>query len=279
MNTHALIHLSKSQWKRLQPNSIHLTGKQVTSGRCLYNTIVYGENIKKHIGSKKTLQPHNVTVSQANLIMLENVKRGVVVITTSMQELADDIDACRLFTVDSTYRTATNDYIDKKYQPSEVIVLGLVTLNKEYDGIIEWSSSHRDLMKKHKQSVITSEGKHHGSAGEYYSYGNKANFGMVELSSVAQYASRSRGMDSHLKGICLEELSAMEMQMGINELQKYIPLLPKLISPFIATAFRLQNKIGDINLKKTTVSKDGLWQTCMCIGYTNFIQKMTAHIL
>ena len=148
----------------------------MTTGSCLYNNIIFGKHIKKHIGTKKILQPHNVIDSQADVIMLDNVKRGVVAITTSMQELAEDTNADRVFTVYSTYRTATNDYVDQKYQPSEIVLLGLVSLNKEYDGIIEWSSKHRNLMKKHKKSMITSECKHHGSAGEYYSYGNKANF-------------------------------------------------------------------------------------------------------
>ena len=156
--------------------------------------------------------------------------------------------------------------MDQKYEPSEVILLGVVSINKQYDGVIEWSSKHRNLMKKHKKSVITSESKHHGSAGEYYSYGNKANFGKVELSSVAQYASRTIGIDSHLNGLCIEELSVMEMQMGINQLQKYIPILPQLISPLIAIAFRLQNELGDINLQQTSASNNGLWQTCFCIN-------------
>ena len=34
----------------------------------------------------------------------------------------------------------------------------------------------------------------------------------------------------------------------------------------IATAFRLQNKLRDINLQKTLASNNGLWQTCMCIN-------------
>ena len=76
MNSHTLIHLSKSQWKRLEPNSIHLTGKHVTDGLCLYNSIIYGDNIEKHIGTEKTLQPHNVMGSKDKVIMLENVKKG-----------------------------------------------------------------------------------------------------------------------------------------------------------------------------------------------------------
>ena len=58
----------------------------------------------------------------------------------------------------------------------------------------------------------------------------------------------------------------MEMQMGINQLQKYIPILPQLISPLIATAFRLQNELRDINLQQTSASNNGLWQTCFCIN-------------
>ena len=64
-----------------------------------------------------------------------------------MQELTDEIKADKLFTIDSTYRTATNDYVDQKYEPSEVILLGVVSINKQYDGVIEWSSKHRTLIK------------------------------------------------------------------------------------------------------------------------------------
>ena len=55
------------------------------------------------------------------------------------------------------------------------------------------------------------------------------------------------------------------MQMDINQLKRYIPILPKLISPFISTASKLKDKICDINIKKTSASDDRLWKTCMYV--------------
>ena len=60
-------------------------------------------------------------------------------------------------------------------------------------------------------------------------------------------------------------MSLMEMQIGINQLKRYLPILPKLISPLITTANNLQKSIGNINIKNTSASEDGLWQTCMCV--------------
>ena len=53
--------------------------------------------------------------------------------------------------------------------------------------------------------------------------------------------------------------------MDINQLKRYIPILPKLISPFISTASKLKDKICDINIKKTSASDDRLWKTCMYV--------------
>ena len=71
---------------------------------------------------------------------------------------------------------------------------------------------------------------------------------------------------SHLTGICMEELTQMEMQFGSNQLKRYIPIIPKLISPFVSTANHLQNTIGDINIQKTTASDNRIWKTCMCVN-------------
>ena len=201
--------------------------------------------------------------TSSRVISLDNVKRGVVAITTNLNDIQIDINEGRVIVIDSTYRTATNDYIDNKYQPSGIVLLGIISMDKRYNGIMEWTSIHHDSMKKHKHSIITTEGTHHGSSGNYYSYGNKANFGMVDLSSIAQYTVNK---SKHLTGICLEEISQMEIQLGIDELKTYIPILPKLISPFLSTANHLQNVIGDINIKKTSASEDGIWQTCMCVN-------------
>ena len=42
--------------------------------------------------------------------------------------------------------------------------------------------------QKHYTNIITPKNNHNGSKGTYYSHGNKANFGIVNGSSVSQYA-------------------------------------------------------------------------------------------
>ena len=161
--------------------------------------------------------------------------------------------------IDSTYSTATNDYVDNKYEPSGIILISLITLNKQNKGIMEWNLNHQKLMGKYKSTVITSDGLHHGSKGNYCSYGNEANYGMIDLSSVSQYGHKKCSKLSQLKGLCIEELSQMEMQCGIKELSRHIPILPSVISPIVTTAHDMQNNIGNINIKETSSSKDGIW--------------------
>ena len=81
-------------------------------------------------------------------------------------------------------------------------------------------------MKKHKANTITGNSKHYNSKGSYYSYGNRANFGLINLSSVSQYADKGKRMQDTINGIVLEELSQNEQELGILSLTKYIPLLP-----------------------------------------------------
>ena len=121
-------------------------------------------------------------------------------------------------------------------------------------------------MGKHKSNIIKGESKHHGSTGNYYSYGNKANYDMVELSSVAQYKQKKCIKMARYKGSCIEELSQMEMQCGIKQLSQHIPILPTLISPIISTAYFMQKSIGNININGTNDSDDGIWQTSMRVN-------------
>ena len=97
---------------------------------------------------------------------------------------------------------------------------------------MNWDDSHHYLMKKHKTSITTSDEKHHGLKGSYYSHGNKANVGMVNLSSVTQYTEKIISNKSHVEGICLEELGQMDLQCGINKLKSYIHILSNLSHTF-----------------------------------------------
>ena len=116
----------------------------------------------------------------------------------------------------------------------------------DYKGVLQWDKTYHKLMCKHKKPIFDSNSKHHGSIGSYYSYGNKANFGIVGKSSIAQYADKQSNRLSHYTGKCIEELSQMEIQYGIATLTNHISLLPKLISPIIQTAYDIQKIEGEI---------------------------------
>ena len=67
-------------------------------------------------------------------------------------------------------------------------------------------------------------------------------------------------------GIGLEYLSQSEQQCDILSLSRHIPILPTLMYLIIKCADKLQATVGDLNLKETTVSEDGLWMTTVCIN-------------
>ena len=91
-----------------------------------------------------------------------------------------------------------------------------------------------------------------------------------ELQCCGQYASKKCSLKVHTAGICIEELSQMELQTGIRHIEKMIPIISSLTSPIINTAYNMQNEIGDINLKQMSASNDGLWMIQMCIdAYTS----------
>ena len=228
-SAHVVIQLSKRQAARLAPNSIHIT-QSVMIDKCVYyNNVVVGNGVNSNLKKINTSKGNIWT----KIVSLQNMKNNLLAITTTFEEIHDDIGRSKVLVLDATNRTATNDYEDDKYQPSGIILLALIKMDTEYAGILEWNKDHHIIMHKHKKPLFDSDSKHHGSTGKYYSYGNKGNFGMVGLSSVGQYANRDSNHLSYYKGKCIEEISQMEMQCGIANLSRYLPVLPKLISPII----------------------------------------------
>ena len=243
-----------------------MTDIQVIGKNMNYKCIKFGTNINNTSFNTRKLKTFGDLYQWSKVMKMDNIKGGVIVFTTSYKDVETYVMDGSLHLVDSTHRTATNDYVDNKHTLSGVILLGMITLQKQHKGIISWNSGHNTLMGKHKATVITSDGKHHGSHGKYYSYGNKANFCQNDLSTIGQYASKPCAYKSHLKGLCIEELSQMEMQLSVKQLSIHLPILHKLLSPVVSIANEMQSDIGTINLKETTASDEGIWQTCMCIN-------------
>ena len=231
-----------------------------------YKCIKFGDNLSNKSYNTKKLHSLDDCKEWTRQMKMDNIKGGYIVLTTTYAEVESYVTNGSLHLIDSTHRTATNDYIDNKHTLSGMILLGIISLQKPYRGKSVWNSTHHKIMAKHKTTVITSDKKHHSSLGMYYSYGNKANFGQTDLSSIGQYASKRNNLDSHVNDLCIEELSQSEIQISIKQLSMHLPLLRKLLSPIVSTANRIQSTVGSINLKQTSASEEGIWQTCMCVN-------------
>ena len=69
-------------------------------------------------------------------------------------------------------------------------------------------------------------------------------------------------LDSNL----IETLCANEVKKAVVSLKRMIANLPILLSPIIDTAFNLQQKLGDVNLKSVQTASSGLWQSQVCVN-------------
>ena len=55
------------------------------------------------------------------------------------------------------------------------------------------------------------------------------------------------------------------MTKGVLSLVSILPNLREYIAPTLNIAFDLQNNIGNLNMKKTAVSNEGMWQSSFCV--------------
>ena len=83
------------------------------------------------------------------------MKGGMIDILANINVVFEHVNKGTVFLIDSTNRSIANDYKDEKYNPSGVVLLCMVTLNREHNGVLEWSKHHHDVMKKYKSNIIT----------------------------------------------------------------------------------------------------------------------------
>ena len=110
-----------------------------------------------------------------------------------------------------------------------------------------------------------------GSVGNYFSFGNRANYGIVNNSSVTQYVCKKYSaanstIAAKTDSEYLEAMSSRELDNGITNLCKVIPTLRYYISPTLSVAHNLQQEIGDCNIRKMKHSDTGIWQASICVS-------------
>ena len=107
--------------------------------------------------------------------------------------------------------------------------------------------------------------KHHNCEGSYFSWGNKANYGMVGNSSIGQHSSKTT-QSAQLYGTMVVEMMNTELKSSVFRTKKVIKHLDKMVAPVMNIAYNLQAEEGDIGIQKTTASDAGIWQSSLCVN-------------
>ena len=146
----------------------------------------------------------------------------------------------------------------------------LFALVQELDTNNKWTDDNVIALKQCKTNICKGKTSHFNSKGYYASFGNKANYAIIDNSSISQYSTKKSS--NKLKQVLVndsahlfEYLSASEIDRSIISFARYLRKIPELLSPVVNEAFNSQNQWGNINLKPVATSKSGLWQSQICI--------------
>ena len=183
---HGLIELSCKQWSRISHNSIILDKicihVKVNGSKCItYESIDLGDGIKmnheKVLSNKKTIHWKQILVIR--------MKHNFVAIITRKENIVFQNDFILIFS------TNNNGVLDSKYVVKKCIWYGFFMSCKVQiiteKNIYKWGKMKSLMLQMCKRNVINVAFSRHGSAGKYYCYGNKANYRIIEKSSVTRY--------------------------------------------------------------------------------------------
>ena len=253
---HALMELSHREHSRLKDNCIHLKDLDITSDGKLvgYKGIEYGKNIKK---GRTTLHSKDATF-QTDDIYITKIKKNVILITITKDDAIKLLPS--LIITSSIYNA----------DPSGYIVLLCAKMKKVTGKDKEWNQDDFKRIKKCKPNILQSS-NHHQSSGFYASFGNKGSFAKALSSSVGQYATKktstlAKQLIINNEASYYERMTSNEITRSVNNFATVIPTIRSVISPVIETTFELQKDDTNINLKEGLASKDGCWQTSLCVN-------------
>ena len=258
---HCLLHLTTSEWRRCKANSIYVSGlfkSHITS----FDNVVMGCNV---VAPLKKSTSHGMSVVWKELNLSET-KGGYVIITTSTNDLSDLIENHNLILIDGMNGCQDTQVKSTKSKMSGYVLLAVMHLDKtlEKKGF-KWGRKQYDIVKSCKKNIITLCNNHNGSCGEYFSWGNKGNYGMEHKSSVGSYVTRP-GVKSSLNSAFIEQMINTELQSSILKVGKILPSLPKVIAPVIGVAHQIQLNTNDINITERYGSNVGIWQSSVGIN-------------
>ena len=108
------------------------------------------------------------------------MKGGYIFIVGDKLELMETNDD--LILVDGSSQDNGHKSINARYKSSGKVILSLCKLHQYHkETYYSWSKSEATLLNKSKDNVMKGHSSHFGSTGNYYSFCNRANYGMVKI--------------------------------------------------------------------------------------------------
>ena len=200
-------------------------------------------------------------------VNLAETKGGYVMITTSTNDLSELIERKSIILVDRLKGCEHDgEYGCSDTNMSGCVLLTFMHINKTVDKLgMKWGREQYDAVKSCKTNIMTLANNHHGSCGEYFSWGNKGNYGMENNSSVGCYVTKP-GAKTSLNSALIEHMVNMELHNSILQITKILPSLHNVIAPVIGIAHDLQSSTTNINRTERYGSDVGIWQSSVGIN-------------
>jgi len=267
---HSLIELSTTQWKRYGDNCICVSGmKEQKLTKCntlmKYSTVAFG----KKLHHQKTIYRSKGKTVNCKRLLLQNISGGLCMIVGKKTELV--LQNPNLIITDGSGSEKECDG-GKEYKGSGYVILFLGRLQRQTCvSKYFWGKEKTHVVRDCKSNIIKGNSSHFGSSGKYFSFGNRANYGLIENSSITQYAPKKFGsikasLTSELDASFMEKIVGRELELGILYLSTIIPNLKLYIAPVLSVANQIQNDIGSCNIKELECSSSGLWNCSLCIS-------------
>ena len=268
---HAMIELSNKQWMRYCDNSLHVKGlyehKTIDGRRYIqYSNVVHGKNLEYRKRSCRS----NGGVLRFNLPSIRNMAAHIIFIVADKEEILNHSPETLI--LDGSSQQTEESKNDSSYIPSGKIILFMGRI--ETSDVISkyvWGKEEATFLNNCKDNLIKAHSSHFGSIGKYYSFGNRANYGMIGKSSVTQYVnkkfkSEGRNYISKIDSEYIEKIVGRELIYSVECLSKIIKNLKKYMGSAIDVAFNIQEQIGTCNITETQTSGAGLWQSSVSVN-------------
>ena len=268
---HFLMELSKQEYTTLEHCCIHISGIRwyKSSTTCTkehqteFNSIKIGKGIKQN------------TISNIIHLNIDRSKRKMVLIII-------DKDECLKCPQDVTILNTMLSMQKQKQPKSKHLGSGKVVLmmavkprkicvNVKHNRV-KWSRLILEMCEYCKSNILESSMvNHHSSKGRIHSFGYQGIFKKVNSSSVGLYAIKQRFNDDRQDDVeaiakTVEEKISIEMSFALQQIDKIVVNIGRLLLPVIDVAHSKQYNFGDIGMIKNDNASPSMWNTNVCVN-------------